>query len=124
MPGLEFFIGTKNPYYPFGPIDYEAFPIINKELRYAKCYLEVFHGKHTSFADSYVFGRNFFAKFNAVWWIDRTNKGELFQKLGVVKGANKAPEYEGYIIFIVACVFLTTIIITLSFRKYKRVTET
>lgn len=41
-----------------------------------------------------------------------------------LRGKDNGPEYEGYIIFLVACIFLTSVIIVLSWMKYKRVTET
>ena len=42
----------------------------------------------------------------------------------MLRGASAGPAYEGYIFFIVASVFLSSVIIILTFHKYRRVTET
>jgi hypothetical protein len=86
MPGMNYFVGDNDPYYSMHPIDYEGFPVINDELRYAKCLFEVVNSTSTNYPNSYVFGRTFLSKFNAAFEIDRTGgEGNLSMKISLHK---------------------------------------
>lgn len=84
---MRWFIGATDPFYQMDPIDYEGFPEIVDNLRYAKCIFEVVKfKKFTNYNDAYVLGRTFMTKYNVAFEIDRTGgEGYLDWKVSVKK---------------------------------------
>lgn len=86
MPALNLQIGTKDSHYAMAPIDYEGFPQIVPELRYAKCMFEVLNSTSTNYPDGYVLGRTFMTKYNVAFYIDRSGgEANLSWKVSVKK---------------------------------------
>lgn len=63
-------------------------------------------------------------KFNTGFIVDRTTKNHIKLHVAVQRGNEEGPSNTSYITFIVACLFLSAVILYLTFKKIKRTRET